>query len=744
MDEQNTLDDALARLRARLDATATDDLAGKEGALRAARAALDRALARTAWTARTGDGDLGGGDPGNGDWAGDDPKAALASGETDRIRALLSDAIGCVSEGFVLFDEDGRLVLCNERYRAAYPLLADRLVPGVRFADLLRFAVEHGAAGATVHDPTGWIAERLNRHTRNDQPSDHRLGDGHWYRISEHATRFGGVVKILTDITELKRHEEALARSEARYRQLVEMAPYGILVWDGERVRFANRSAAAILGSADPAAMARIPLVAATEFTGMQRLFDWLPPPPTGADADGADAERADAERADAVGTEAPGSVEARILAPDGRLREVEVGLHPFLIEGRAAWFLVLNDITDRKQAERAIHQAQKMQAIGQLAGGIAHEFNNMLTAIGGFALMARRVPDDRPRVERCLTEIVKATERASGLTGQLLSFGRPGLAQAAAKPVRVAAVLEDLRRFLGPTLGERHPLVVAAGEGGADAVVVIDPALLHQSLVNLVINARDALPDGGPITLSVAPVEPDAAVLHHHAELRPGPHVAIAVSDAGTGIDPGVVDRVFEPFFTTKEPGAGTGLGLSLVYSMVTRAGGAVEVATEPGRGTTFTLYLPAEGSAPPAGREPGFAPGLDDEEADGLSMAATVLLVEDEDQVRDFIRLTLEDIGMRVVCAADGTEALRAFADHGGAFDLLVTDLVMPQMGGAEVARALRRENPDLPAVLISGYPPHKENLDDLLADGRRVAFLRKPINPDELADTVHALVV
>ncbi|HYD69024.1 PAS domain-containing hybrid sensor histidine kinase/response regulator [Azospirillum sp.] len=653
-----------------------------------------------------------------------DPASSDAS-EALRLRDLLADAIGCVSEGFVLFDEDGRLVLCNERYRNAYPLLADLLKPGVLFADVLRTAVERGAAGPRVDDPLGWIEERLRRHTRHEEPSDHRLADGRWYRISEHATRTGGVVKILTDITQLKSHEEALAQSEARYRRLVEMAPYGIVVWDGERVRYANRAAARIFGCGDPAAMAAIPVMEDADGECV-RLFDTLPPP------------------VDEAPFAAP--LEARISTPDGDVREVEVGVHPFGVEGGPAWFLVFNDVTERKKAERAIHQAQKMQAIGQLAGGIAHEFNNMLTAIGGFALMARRAPDDRARVEQCLGEIVKASDRAAGLTAQLLSFGRQDRAEAA-RPVRVAGQLDDLRRFLRPILGERYE--VRADVRAPDAVVLIEPSLLHQTLVNLAINGRDAMPDGGPITVTVDRTLPDAAFWQRHADLRRGPYVTISVRDAGTGIAPDVLDRIFEPFFTTKEQGVGTGLGLSLVYSTVTRAGGTVEVASEPGQGTTFTLFLPAEGAAAPLEEPPG--PGLDDLDAeapedmdDGVSMAATVLLVEDEEQVRDFIRLTLEDMGMRVVTAADGPEALNAFAAHGGAFDLLVTDLVMPKMSGAEVARTLRRESPDLPIVLISGYPPETEILDDLLADTRRVIFLHKPINPDELAGQIHALVV
>ena len=641
------------------------------------------------------------------------PAPPAESCEAVRMRELLADAIGCVSEGFVLFDEHGRLVVCNERYRAAYPLLADLLRPGVRFAELLHKAVERGAAGRDVTDPSGWIAERLWRHTRGGPPSDHRLADGRWYRISEHATRSGGIVKVLTDITELKRHEQALADSEERYRRLVEMAPYGIVVWDGARVRFANRAAARILGTADPAAMAAMPLL-----DGGERLFAVLPPP----------------------GTEAvpEGPVEAHVAAPDGTQRDVEVGVHAFAVDEAPAWFLVLNDVTRRKQAERALHQAQKMQAIGQLAGGIAHEFNNMLTAIGGFAQMARRAPNDRARVAQCLTEIVKATERAAGLTGQLLSFGRAGRPEAA-KPVRVAAQLDDLRRFLRPILGERYAVDVTVRD--PDAVVLIEPALLHQTLVNLAINGRDAMPDGGRIAVTVDRVAAGAAVLARHADLRPGLYVTVTVRDSGIGIAPEVLDRIFEPFFTTKELGEGTGLGLSLVYSTVTRAGGAVDVESEPGQGTAFTLWLPAHGDASPAADLFDLDAGEAD---DGLSMAASVLLVEDEEQVRDFIRLTLEDMGMRVFCAGDGTEALEAFEAHAGAFDLLVTDLVMPHLGGAETARALRLENPDLPVVLISGYPPEKENLDDLLADVRRVVFLHKPINPDELADKVRALVV
>jgi signal transduction histidine kinase len=672
--------------------------------------------------------------------------------ESVRIRDMLADAIGCVSEGFVLFDAEGRLVLCNERYRAAYPLLADLLKPGVRFADILRIAVERGAAGGPLDDPTGWIAERLNRHIVNEQPTDHQLAGGRWYRISEHATRAGGVVKILTDITEMKHHEEALAESEARYRRLVETAPYGIVVWDGERVRFANRAAVRIVGTGDPDSLVDVPTVTDDASGGRVPLSRHLPRATGqggagqggagqggagqgGAGQGGAGAGRGD-EDADSVSL-----LEARVMPGDGTVREVDVGVHPLAADGHQTWLLVLDDVTRRRMAERALHQAQKMQAIGQLAGGIAHEFNNMLTAIGGFAMMARRTPNDRARVGQCLTEIVKATERASGLTAELLTFGRAGKQEAAARPVRVATLLDDLGRFLHPVLGERTGLSIDVRCEAA--TVVIDPALLHQCLVNLAINSRDAMPGGGPIALAVDCVVPDMLFWQRHGELRRGAFVTLSVTDTGSGIDPALLDRIFEPFFTTKEQGEGTGLGLSLVYSTVTRAGGAVEVASEPGHGTVFTLFLPAADVALAVVSEGDSNAGVDGE-PEGLSMAVSVLLVEDDEQVRALIRLSLEDMGMRVVCAGDGVAALDAFAARGGAFDLLVTDLVMPRMGGAEMARALRRDNPDLPIIVISGYPPEGEDLDDLLADTGRVAFLHKPVNCDDLAAMIKALVV
>ncbi|MCW2246331.1 signal transduction histidine kinase/CheY-like chemotaxis protein/molybdenum-dependent DNA-binding transcriptional regulator ModE [Azospirillum fermentarium] len=643
------------------------------------------------------------------------------AGDALMLRDLLGDAVGCISEGFVLFDPDGRLVLCNDRYREAYPLLADKLRPGVSFADLLRTALDRGAGGQVIN-PTLWVEERLRRHFDSEAPTDHRLGDGCWYRISEHATRFGGIVKVLTDITELKRHEEALAHSENRYRQLVETAPYGVIVWDGVRVRFANRAAADILGTDAVEDMAALPRLSDPTAPGLgEPLFAHLPPPCV---------------------QRAPGpAMAAQVDTAGGGVRDLEAGVHPFAIDGAPAWLLVLNDVTQRKQAERALNQSQKMQAIGQLAGGIAHEFNNMLTAIGGFAHMARRAPADRPRVEQCLGEIIKATDRAAGLTSQLLTFGRqePG---EAARLVTVAPQLEEARRFLRPILGERYSLEIDVR--AADAVVLIEPAHLHQSLVNLAINSRDAMPGGGPITITLDRGVPDAAFWRRHTALRRGTYVTIQVRDAGEGIAPDAIDRIFEPFYTTKQQGEGTGLGLSLVYSTVTRAGGAVEVWSEPGQGTAFTLYFPAERGTLGYGAGDGGDDAPAEEVEDGPSVAATVLLVEDEEQVREFIRLTLEDMGMRVVIAADGQEALELFHSQGGAFDLLVSDLVMPRMGGAELTRRLREEAGDLPVVLMSGYPPETEPLDGLLADSSRIAFLHKPVNPDALAARIHALVV
>ncbi|MFP5513930.1 MAG: response regulator [Alphaproteobacteria bacterium] len=646
----------------------------------------------------------------------------LALVEARFMQAVVHDAIDSVSEGFVLFSADGRLLICNEQYRRAYPTIADLLTPGRSFAEILRAAAERGGYEGEG-DIGAWVEQRLTRHLQHSAPVDGRLSDGRWYRISEHATGTGGVVKILMDITELKTREEELAgqtarlkqtvtalrESELRYRQLVELAPYGIVIWDRSAIRFANGAAAAILG------------VAADALEGLS-LGAFL------EDGDALEATFASA----AEGEEQ--RLECDALRPDGECRRLEVAASAAVYGGGPAVLLVLNDITDRRRVEGELQRAQKMEAVGRMAGGIAHEFNNMLTAIGGFARLAERNPADPDRVLTCVQEIAKASERAAALTGQLLDFSHRRVTDER-EVVAIAPLVRDMRVFLKPLLSAGIDVAIQAGDEDApqdasqDAYALVNPVTLNQALLNLALNGRDAMPDGGTLTIALTVEAPDDAFFARHRGLKHGRYVAIRVTDQGSGVPAAIRDRIWEPFFTTKEPGKGTGLGLWMVYGTAQQAGGAVELEGEEGRGATFSLFLPAvDPPAAPAGLDP-----LHVAEGEG----AVILLVDDEDSVRRYLRLVLEEAGCTVVEASDGQEALDRYDEAGGLFDAVVSDVSMPRVNGLELAHALETRNRLLPILFLTGYASRETAAGLTAQEGRQIVM--KPVAPERL---LHAL--
>ncbi|SMH59443.1 hybrid sensor histidine kinase/response regulator [Azospirillum agricola] len=633
------------------------------------------------------------------------------------MQTVVHDAVDSVSEGFVLFSADGRLLICNERYRQAYPNIADLLVPGVTFAEILRAAAERG--GCEDGDVGDWVEQRLKRHLDHSAPVDGLLSDGRWYRISEHATGTGGVVKILMDITELKTREEELAgqtsrlertvsalqESERRYRQLVELAPYGIVIWDRAAIRFANGAAAEILG---------------VEAGGLEGR------PLAGFLEDGHALEARLAVAAEGRGQH----LECEAIRPSGERRFLEVGASPAVYRREPAALLVLNDVTDRRRVEGELQRAQKMEAVGRMAGGIAHEFNNMLTAIGGFARLAERNPGDAARVLTCVQEIAKASERAAALTGQLLDFSHRRVSDER-EVVGVAQLLRDLRVFLKPLISAGIDVSIEIGDEGAHTLV--NPVTLNQALLNLALNARDAMPDGGALTIALTVETPDAAFFTRHGGLSVGRYIVIRVADQGCGVPEAIRDRVWEPFFTTKEPGKGTGLGLWMVYGTAQQAGGVVEMESEEGQGTVFSLYLPA--TAPPVP-----VPGLESlRMAEGES--AAILLVDDEESVRTYLRLALEEAGCVVTEAADGIEALERYDEAGGLFDAVVSDVSMPRMNGPDLGRALEERNPDLRILFLTGYAS-KETAAGLTAQTGRTIVM-KPVTPERLLQALRDLL-
>jgi signal transduction histidine kinase/CheY-like chemotaxis protein len=390
--------------------------------------------------------------------------------------------------------------------------------------------------------------------------------------------------------------------------------------------------------------------------------------------------------------------------------------------------------IADRRSAEDALRkseaqfrQSQKMEAVGRLAGGVAHDFNNLLTAITGYSemLLDGMAVEDPHR--HGLEEISKAAERAAALTSQLLSFSRRQIL--APRPLDLNEVVSGMDSMLRRLIGEdvRLNTVLAAGLGKAMA----DPHHVEQVLVNLVVNARDAMPDGGQLTLETANVELDAAYMGRQAGAKPGPHVMLAVSDTGSGIDPLILPHIFEPFFTTKERGKGTGLGLATGFGIVHQSGGHVTAYSEPGRGTAFKVYLPRlSGDAEPA---------VEREEAGSPSSygSETILLVEDEVAVRKLAGEMLRRYGYTVLQSESGPEALDLLAGYAGPLHLLLTDVVMPGMSGRQLSERLQALRPGLRVLYMSGYTDNAIVHHGVLDRG--VAFLQKPFTPDSLARKV-----
>ncbi len=505
---------------------------------------------------------------------------------------------------------------------------------------------------------------------------------------------------------ELARGRAALQASEERYRTLFETSPLPSFAFE--------RRSAAILAVNEAAirhyGYGRDELATMT-------AYDLRP----AEDVDSLQARLSSGDFSE------PRTILTRHRKKDGSVFDAEVTVREAQVLGQAALLSVARDVTEQRALAEQLRQAQKMEAVGRLAGGVAHDFNNLLTVIMGAC--AEGLDEEGGAAREPLETILAAAQRAAGLTRQLLTFARRQVLQP--RVLEPNLVVRDLVKMLPRLLGEdvRVETRLASGAGR----VLADAGQLEQVILNLAVNARDAMPSGGTLTIETASVEIDEPYRERHPDARAGPHVMLAVSDTGIGLTPEVRRHLFEPFFTTKEPGTGTGLGLATVFGIVQQSGGFVHAYGEPGQGATFKVYLPridGEAEASPPGEAPPVRGGTE-----------TVLVAEDDRGVRSLVVSTLAAKGYAVIEAENGSEALAAAERHSGRIDLLVADVVMPAMGGRELADRLKARRRGIGVVYMSGYTDDAVHRRGAIEPG--AAFLQKPFTPTALAAKVREVL-
>ena len=521
-----------------------------------------------------------------------------------------------------------------------------------------------------------------------------------------------GFVSTFRDIGERKRAEQALRQSDERFRRLFEADIIGILITDGERILECNDHFLHMLG------------YTREEFTATPMYWRKITPPES--------AEASERALAALRETGVSPAFEKNYIGKDGsRVPVLIAAVQLDRSEGEIRHLGFVVDLTERKSLEKQFRQAQKLESVGQLAGSVAHDFNNLLTVIMGYSDLVLAGMNPRDSAHNAISQISAAANRAAGLTRQLLTFSRWNTG--AARTVSLHDIISGIQGMLQRLIGEHIQIVVSSGGGAAGAetgFIHADPGLIEQVILNLAVNARDAMPEGGRLLIDSSLISVSDEFAAQVFAVPQGAYVSLAVTDTGTGMTPEVQARLFEPFFTTKERGKGTGLGLSTVFGIVKQSGGSITVHSTPGIGTAFRVLFPAVGRV---GAEEKGKP------AETLAQGTeTVLLVEDEPGVRSYVQDVLEANGYRVLDAKMGSDAMEIARRYEGAIHLLITDLGLPGMRGTELIRQFQSLRPGVAVLTMSGYPGRFGT-----EMNEAVPLLQKPFTPYVLLNKIREIL-
>jgi two-component system cell cycle sensor histidine kinase/response regulator CckA len=507
-------------------------------------------------------------------------------------------------------------------------------------------------------------------------------------------------------LLERKRVEDALRESKERYQDLVELSPETIYIQQDGKFVFINGAGVKLFGANR------------TEDLLGKSIADFLAP----ASQDMA-AMRIRMEREKRM--QIP-SIEEQYVRLDGTPVEMEVSAVPIDYLGKPALQVFARDVTGRKQLEEQLRQSQKIEAVGRLAGGIAHDFNNLMTVITGYVGLTKKRLESPDLVSKGLEEIGKAGSRATRLTQQLIAFSSKQILQP--QVLDLNHIVSNMDKMLRRLIGEDIELKTVLGPGIGK--VKADPGQIEQVVVNLALNARDAMPKGGKLTIETAREDLGLSLSRQYRDLAPGTYVKLVFRDNGMGMDEETKSHIFEPYFTTKEVGKGSGLGLATVYGIIRQSGGDVSVESESGRGSTFTILLPQT-------TEAAYPMEADDSSLEIPQGSETILLVEDEDPVRLLVRDTLEEAGYKVLEASHGEDAIEHLSRTGEPIHLVLSDVIMPKMGGRDLAERVASRHPEIKMLFISGYADSALGRRD--DSSRKIPILFKPFTPHELARMV-----